>query len=125
MDAITCDYQEAYALSRRFPLRLRAAAKAAGFASLADVARAAGVSIETMRKYRTGARLPTCATLIQLAEVLDVPAGWLVGEGAVTTAARLRHAAELELRICAAARKCEGIEALAPAAQMPGCTDTR
>lgn len=85
----------------RFPIRLREAMRAKGYTSLNEVAAACGLSNEIMRKYRTGQRSPTPPSLLRLAETLEVPAGWLIGESAVTESERLHRAARIEYEIAA------------------------
>ncbi|HTZ69462.1 MAG TPA: helix-turn-helix transcriptional regulator, partial [Acetobacteraceae bacterium] len=44
------------------------------------VAEQLGVSYQQINKYETGRNALTCLALLELASVLQVPAGWLIGD---------------------------------------------
>lgn len=79
----------------QFPRRISRAARARGFRTVFELARAAHVSEEAMRKYRSGDRLPTAPVLLRLAEALNVPVDWLLGLEAPETARRLLAARDI------------------------------
>lgn len=84
-------------LTARFPQRLTRASRARGYRTVMDLARDARVSPESMRKYRSGERLPTGAVLLRLSWALDVPVDWLLGIGCRETAERTVSASRLEV----------------------------
>lgn len=82
-------------LLARFPKRLSIAARARGFVSIFDLADATGVSRESIRKYRCGARLPTAPVLMRFSETLNVPIDWLLGHSASEIATMAVEASEI------------------------------
>lgn len=81
---------------REFGRRLSLAVREAGYSSILDVCEEVGISHESMRKYRTGKRLPTAPILIKLARVLGVTSGWLLGASALDEAHGIVRADKIE-----------------------------
>lgn len=84
------------ARDNKFGRRLALACKAAGYTSVIDVGAKVGISRESMRKYRTGARLPSAPLLIDLARTLNVTPGWLLGASAHEEAVAIVNADRIE-----------------------------
>lgn len=81
---------------REFGRRLSLAVREAGYRSILEVCEEVGISHESMRKYRTGKRLPTAPILIKLARVLGVTSGWLLGASALDEAHGIVRADKIE-----------------------------
>lgn len=80
----------------RVPRRISIAARERGYATIFDLADAAGLSREALRKYRCGARRPTSLALIKLSEALRVPTDWLLGYSSAETAERVIEATAID-----------------------------
>lgn len=87
------------AARRRFARRLGVAVSAAGYGSLADFARAAGIDPSTIRHWAAGPRhLPSTGVLIIIAEQLGVTCDWLLGADEPTVLKGIIRAREIEGR---------------------------
>jgi transcriptional regulator with XRE-family HTH domain len=62
-----------------FVRRLRKAYSAAGFTSSSDFADAVGVSKSTAAGWLNGTREPSTQKMVDICELLDVSANWLLG----------------------------------------------
>lgn len=63
----------------KFAKRLKEARLEAGYLKQSDLAKAAGLAVQTVNYYELAKRLPDAETIFKLSRILDCTADWLVG----------------------------------------------